>query len=216
MNDAAPAVRYNSPLRQRQAAGTRSQILEAVAALLTERPEAALAFDEIASRAGVERRTVFRHFTNKEGLLDAFWTWINDKAGVQRLPETESDLSQLPPATFAGFDRMEGVIRASLSSATGRELRLRHSAAHRRRAAIEKATAEAVAGLSQRRALQVRAVVQLLYSAAAWQSMKDYWGLDGAEAGAASAWAIESILAAARREGRAAGGKESVKRKASK
>jgi AcrR family transcriptional regulator len=199
MNDQTPATHYVSPLRERQAAETRRQILQAVASLLTEQPDSALSFDAIAGRAGVERRTVFRHFTNKEGLLDAFWQWINERAGVQRMPASERDFSDLPPVTFAGFDRLEGVIRASLSSAAGRELRLRQAPA--RRVAIEKATADALAGLPRRRALQIRAVVQLLYSAAAWQSMKDYWGLSGDEAGIASARAIEAILAAARREG---------------
>ena len=190
--------RYVSPLRQRQAAETRRHILEAVAELLEESPEAALSFDAIARRAGVERRTVFRHFTNREGLLDAFWTWINAEAGVRNFPQTERDLSELPPVTFAGFDRVEGVIRASLSSAAGRELRLRQNPACQ--AAIERVTADAVAGASPGRARQLRAVVQLLYSAAAWQSMKDYWGLSGAEAGRASTWAIETLLAAVRRE----------------
>jgi AcrR family transcriptional regulator len=192
------AQRYVSPLRQQQAADTRRRILEAVARLLTDSPEAALSFDAIARQAGVERRTVFRHFTNKEGLLDAFWTWINAEAGVRNFPQAERDLSELPPVTFAGFDRIEGLVRASLSSAAGRELRLRQNAA--RRAGIEKATADATAGATPERATQLRAVVQLLYSAAAWQSMKDYWGLSGKEAGEASVWAIETLLAAVRRE----------------
>jgi AcrR family transcriptional regulator len=187
---------YVSPLRKEQANETRQRILRAVSNLLKSRSETSLSIDEVAQEAGVERRTVFRHFGNRDGLLAAFWAWLNTEASTPNWPQTEADLSTMPPTHFAGFDRLEGVIRAALHSDAGRELRLKQNAD--RRAGFEKATANALAGLDEREALRIRAVVQLLYSASAWQSMKDYWGLSGSEAGAASAWAIETLLAAAR------------------
>ena len=190
--------RYESPLRQAQAEETRGRILAAVARLLEAAPEAPLAFDAIAAAAGVERRTVFRHFPNKDALLAAFWTWINQRVALRTWPGSEADLLTMPPETFAGFDRHEGVIRAALASPAGREMRLAANA--ERQAAFRASLAEATRSLDPHRAVQAAAVIQLLYSAAAWQSLKDYWQLDGSAAGEAVAWAIGALIDELRRE----------------
>lgn len=190
--------KYESPLRQAQAEDTRQRILSAVAELFETTPEDALSFDAIAARAGIQRRTVFRHFANKDALLEAFWAWINQKVALRTWPETEADLLAMPPETFAGFDRHEGVIRAALTSRSGREMRLR--AAPERQAAFRRSVADATQGLDPARTEQAVAVIQLLYSAPAWQALKEYWQLDGREAGEAVSWAIGTLLDALRRE----------------
>ncbi|SMF53484.1 transcriptional regulator, TetR family [Tistlia consotensis] len=190
--------KYESPLRRAQAEETRQRILDAVARLFETTPEQALSFDAIAAEAGVQRRTVFRHFENKEALLKAFWTWTNREVAPRTWPETEADLVGMPPVTFAGFDRREGLIRAALLSRSGREMRL--GAAAEREAAFRGSLAEVTGGLDPARARQAIAVIQLLYSASAWLSFKDYWQFSGREAGEASAWAIGVLLDALRRE----------------
>ncbi len=60
-------------------------------------------------------------------------------------------------------------------------------------------TAEATRGLSKREAEWLAATTQLLYSSAAWQSMKDNWNYSGEEAGKACAFAIELLFEAARK-----------------
>ena len=204
MNDmnTAPLKRYHSPLRQEQAEGTRQRLLRAVAELLERDPYSPLGYAELAAAAGVQQRTAYRHFPSKEVLLDAFWTWINERAGFATFPTSERDLIEQPKAVFAGFDRVEGIVRASLASSAGREMRLRRLA--ERRAAFERSLADVTAGLAPERARQLNAVVQLLYSAPAWQVMRDFAGLSGAEAGAAASAAIQTLLAAARQEATAA------------
>jgi len=195
----SPAVRrYESPLRKAQAEDTRQRILAAVARLFEQRPEEALSFDAIAAEAGVQRRTVFRHFANKDALLQAFWTWANEQVAIRTWPETEADLVKMPPVTFAGFDRHEGLIRAAYTSKSGREMRLRANA--ERQAAFRKSLADLTKGLDPKRAEQAAAVIQLLYSAGAWNSLKEYWQFSGREAGEAVAWAIGVLLDALRRE----------------
>lgn len=196
--DASTARKYESPLRQAQAEDTRRRILAAVARLFEIAPEEALSFDAIAAQAGVQRRTVFRHFANKDALLGAFWAWTNQQVALRTWPETEVDLVAMPPVTFAGFDRHEGLIRAALTSRSGREMRLRANA--ERQAAFRGSLADATRGLNPGRAEQAAAVVQLLYSASAWHTLREYWGLGGREAGEAVAWAIGALLDALRRE----------------
>ncbi|MGG5817896.1 TetR/AcrR family transcriptional regulator [Falsiroseomonas sp. HW251] len=190
--------KYESPLRQAQAEETRRRILAAVETLLQAEPEAPLSFDAVAAAAGVERRTVFRHFPNKDALLAAFWTWLNQRVALRTWPETEADLRTMPAETFAGFDRHDGVIRAALASASGREMRMGVNA--ERQAAFRASLAEAARGVDPKRADQAAAVAQLLFSASAWQSLKDYWGMDGKAAGEAVSWAIAALAEALRRE----------------
>jgi len=46
-------------------------------------------------------------------------------------------------------------------------------------------------------ATRIEALAHLLYSAAAWEVLKDYGGLTGAEAGQIAAWALERLMSAA-------------------
>ncbi len=193
-------TKYESPLRAEQAQATRERILAGVRTTLEGDPDNALGFDELAEVSGVNRRTIFRHFPTKEDLLSAFWQSTNASLGVRFWPESERDLVALPPELFASLDGIEGVVRASHASGAGRQMRLQANA--ERQTAFRKSLSEVSSNLDPERAKQLEATVQLLFSATAWQTMKDYWGLTGGEAGEAAAWAIGALLDAARREGR--------------
>jgi AcrR family transcriptional regulator len=169
--NAAVTKPYHSPLRRAQAEETRQRLLRAAARLLEDDPDSPLAFADLARAAGVQERTAYRHFPSKEALLDAFWAWVNERAGFAAFPGSEADLVEQPKVVFAGFDRVEGVVRASLVSRAGREMRLRR--VPERRAAFARSLADATLGLDPGRARQVLAVVQALYSAPAWQAMRD-------------------------------------------
>lgn len=199
MNALAVPKAYDSRLRAEQAEATAARILDAVAVIFATDPAAAFSFDEVAARAGVSRRTVFRHFKDKDALLDAFWRRTNDSFGVPVWPADEADLTRLAPRVFAALDDQEALVRASGNSAAGRELRLRGNDA--RQAAFRQALADATRGLDDLARRQIAAVVHLLASVPAWQTMKDHWGLTGPEAGEASAWAIAALVRAAREQG---------------
>jgi AcrR family transcriptional regulator len=155
-----------------------------------------LSFAAVASAAGVQERTVYRHFPNRNALLDALWDALDPLLGVAQFPTTEAELLAAPPRVFPAFDANEGLMRGFWSTPQGREFRLRVN--DRRQQAIRASVADAVAGLPPEEARWLTAVAQLLYSGAAWQTMKDYWGFDGAEAGAASSFALQLLFDAAR------------------
>ncbi|GAB5427635.1 MAG: hypothetical protein Devi2KO_10940 [Devosia indica] len=178
-------------MRQAYAQETRERILVAVAELMRQAPDGAISFDELARVAGVERRTVFRHFANKDDLLDAFWVWLNAQVVGKTLPERYADLLQLPVEAFAGFDRQEGIIRASLHTPSGREMRLR--TLEERRHAFSAALAPMLAGADREDAQRLEQVVHALFSAATWETLKDYCGLSGDEAGRTVTWAIQAL-----------------------
>ena len=78
----APTKSYDSPLRRRQQAATRDAILEATGLLVEAEGLDALSYAAIAAKAGVQERTVYRHFPTKGELLEAFWRWEIGRAHV--------------------------------------------------------------------------------------------------------------------------------------
>lgn len=186
---------YNSPLRDERARQTREAILAALFALMDDAgaPDE-IAMEAIAERAGVQRRTVFRHFPTKADLLAAFWPWLNARIGAATEPETLRDILDGPRRTFPRFDAHEAAIRAALHSRTGREMRMDTVAG--RREHFARALGPALHDASPVEAAKLEALAHLLYSAAAWEVLKDYAGLSGAEAGETAAWALETVLSA--------------------
>ena len=66
-----------------------------------------------------------------------------------------------------------------------------------RRAAFAASLAPLTSGMDPAQKARIEALSHLLYSAAAWEVLKDYGGLTGAEAGETAAWALELLLSAA-------------------
>lgn len=78
--------RYDSSRRQERAAETRQAILTAGLELLRGSPIrdwGALTIRSVAERAGVNERTVYRHFTNERGLRDAVMHLVEKEAGIE-------------------------------------------------------------------------------------------------------------------------------------
>jgi AcrR family transcriptional regulator len=191
---------YKSPLRDQKAQETREAILQALYDLMSEeKAPDEIPIEVIAQRAGIQRRTVFRHFPVKSDLLTAFWPWLNDRIGAATVPQSAADILAGPKTTFPKFDRHEGAMRAAIHSQTGREMRLGTVAD--RRANFAKALAPVLKGLSPQDRRRVEALAHLLYSASAWEVLKDYGGLTGAEAGDAASWTLEVILSAVTNKG---------------
>ncbi len=183
---------YNSPLREARARETRERILEGVAAWIQRDSPTPFTLEAIAEEAGVERRTVFRHFATKEALLEAFWQWINHRITPRTLPESLPELIDGPREAFARFDDQEGVIRASLHTPAGRAMRL--ATVEARRKAFRASLREATRGATAKDRRRIEAVAHALYSAAAWESMRDYAGIDGKQAGDAASWALQILI----------------------
>jgi len=188
--------RYESRLRTEQKEATRRRILDAAGRLMEDRGLAEFSFAAIAKEAGVRDRTVYRHFPNKDALLAGLWEWFQVRVRYGGLPQTERDLLAQPLRTFPAMDENEHLTRAMWASPQGREFRL--SNVEERKAGIKAAIRSATRELPHRQARWIGAVVHVLNSGAAWETMKDYWGFSGEEAGKAAAMAIELLLNAAR------------------
>jgi AcrR family transcriptional regulator len=186
---------YHSPLREEQTAATRSRIVEACIELIQDGRE--LTFGGVATAVGVQERTVYRHFKTKAALEAAVWEWIVENLTQADLAAaSEDELVGAMRRSFTGFEAGAGLIQAMLRSPQGLAIRLSQQAA--RRAMFERCARSAVPGASDEICTRLAAILQLLYSATAWEQLRSFWGTDADAAADIVAAGIRLLLAGAR------------------
>jgi AcrR family transcriptional regulator len=183
-------------LQDARAAVVRERVLEGVADLLAAGDD--LTFAKVAAAADVPERTVYRHFPTRQDLLTAVFESANERIGFAggEPPSDGAATIELVRRAFPAFDEMAPIIHELLISPEGLPARLSDND-RRRRSALAVVRRDAP-GLDRTSARRVAAAVQLLTAAAAWQTLRDYWDMDGAEAAETSALAIALVLEGAR------------------
>jgi AcrR family transcriptional regulator len=188
-------MKPRATLRDARSEVVRERVLEGVAALLEARDD--LTFAKVAKAANVPERTVYRYFATREALLKAVFEWSNRRIGFDgKLPVDLASTVALVRRVFPGFDEIAPVIHELLIAPEGLIAR-RTNLDKRRRAAVDVVRREAPL-LDRATTRRVAAIVQLLTAAATWQTLRDYWDMDGEEAGETAALAIELVMAGAR------------------
>ena len=185
-------------LSEERAELVRRRVLEGVSLVLS-RGEA-LTYAGVAEAAGVAERTLYRHFPTREELLAAVFSWANERIGFRDHPADEAELAAMLRRVFPGFDGVAPVIEELLHTPEGRQARLA-SKQERQRASLALVRKEAP-GLDRSSERRTAAVLQLLSAASTWQSLRDYWDMDGAEAAEAAALAVQLLLEGARAKAR--------------
>ncbi len=191
--------RYDNTLRQQQASATRTRILEAVRDLLAGAPTS-LQIPDIAARAGVSEPTVYRHFPNREALLDAAATLLGQQLGEPPQARTIDDLPVVAMAVARFFDRNASWLRAAMAEPTLRPLRM---AGRRRRVDWMRALVEPAMGhLDPDERRLAAAAFSALGRAETWDCLTREFGLTSDEAGRVMSWMMRALvdaLAAGRR-----------------
>ena len=196
--EAAPTRRrYDSPVRRKQAAETRDRIVSAGAAILHDHPVwdwDALTIRAVAERAGVNERTVYRHFGGERELRDAVFARLQDEAGV--------DVDDLELGDIGRFTErvLEYVSSFPLEPRAPHDPTL--VAAHDRlRDALLTAVHHANPRWSVRDRAIAAAVLDVLWSVASYERLVGGWDLDPKDAVAGVTWAI-GLVEDAIRDGR--------------
>jgi AcrR family transcriptional regulator len=193
--DRAP---YQSPLREEQAQRTGERILEALATHLAEQGWETFSIARVAARAGVSEPTVYRHFPNREAMLAALTTWIEQRVAFPATPTSIEDLPVLAHALFDHFQANAPLVRAHLHSGVGREV---HESGQRGR--DRRVLAMGAAGfdhLPPDEARAVAAMIRVMLSSESWDTMTGRLGVDPAAASAAVSWAAQILVEAAQRD----------------
>jgi AcrR family transcriptional regulator len=100
---AAARRHYDSALRRERAAQTSAGIVAAGAELLRSssiRDWGAVTIRAVAERAGVNERTVYRHFTNERSLRDAVMHHLEGEAGVDLTRLRLGDIADVAARIF--------------------------------------------------------------------------------------------------------------------
>jgi AcrR family transcriptional regulator len=190
---AANGRSYTSPLRERQSEQTREAILEAIAAELAENGLQELHIPAVARRAGVSIRTVYRYFPTRDALLDAAEEWIDRSIGSADFSRPIDEFPSMTEDVFRQFDANETMMLAHWATSLGRDVRERGR--KRRQQAYREALRDITSNLSRTEARAAHAVISYLLSSRAWKTLREEFGMSGAESGKAVAWALRALIA---------------------
>lgn len=191
MSDTVPHAAPAPSTRDRKKEAARDRIADAVIQLMAE-GRSDISHDVVADMTGISRRTVYRHFADREALLSAASTRVRELAGNRVLfPETEADLRDTR-SIYLGLDRIAPIATLVRSTPQGRAMRLAQKA--ERQASYRAAAAEAVAALDEPDRTLATAMLQVLHTTP-WLELRDHWDLDGAQIARVTGWAIRVLLA---------------------
>lgn len=172
---------------------TRSRIEDALLETLADGDPSGINHDQIAERARVGRRTVYRYFPDRTSLLRAGWERLNRAASPNvGMPESGQSILDGMEELYAGFDRNPEAMTVTMASAEGRAIR--NAMTPQRVEAYRKALSPEMQHLdAETRDLAV-AVIQLLNSGFVWREFRDQWALDGHDMARACRWAVSVLL----------------------
>jgi AcrR family transcriptional regulator len=195
---------YESPSRKAHAEATRQRILRALIDLLVEDGPATISIPQIAKRAGVSVRIVYHYFPTKEALFDSLneampaLASMPDGAAPEN-PSSPQELVAAMPRIYRYLEANRRLFRAiSVSELGNRVAENRRPERHRR---IDGALDQLSERLDPDDYRRLRAVVGLIASFDAFDTLTDDWGLTRDEAADAAGWAIRTLCDRARRSG---------------
>lgn len=180
---------YDNTLRRQQAAATRRRIVAAGSELLHQsevRDWAGLTVRAVAERAGVNERTVYRHFENERGLRHAVMRQLEQEAGIDLDHVRLEDVGRLAARILRHVACFPSAPRPALDPTLSETRRRVHEALYR-------AVADETPAWSDTERTTAAAVLDLLWSVGAYERMVADWELDPATAIEALSWAISLV-----------------------
>lgn len=183
---------HPTSVREEYKEQTRARILDAAVALIEEAGETPLTMLAVAERAGVTDRTVYRHFETRDALVRATWSRMQQLVASQGFPRTAEAMIESPLRLFPRFDAARELVRASLYSPAGLDMRM--SSNIERQEAMLSSVRDAFPNADEQWLRRRAAIAQLINSAYAWEVLRQYWDIEGEEAGKAAAEALAILL----------------------
>lgn len=183
---------YDSPTRRRQAAETRSRIVDAGAELVrgfTSWDWRELTFRAVADGAGVGERTVYRHFPSERHLHNAVMQRLEDDAGITYENVDLDNLTEVTGRVFASLQRF------TVDDSTAAPGDPTFSGVDdRRRAALSRAVSAATPNWSTDQRTAVAGLLDVLWNLPAYERLVGPWNMAGPDATAAITWLMGAVL----------------------
>lgn len=187
--------RYDGTLRRLKAGETRERIVAAGSEILHGSPIRdwnALTIRAVAEGAGVNERTVYRHFANERGLRDAVMQRLEEEAGVELAGMRLEDVAEVTARIFEHVSDYPIARRRDLDptlTETG----------ERQRSALLEAVAARTARWPEPDRVVAAAMLDVLWSIASYERLVVDWQLDGGEATRGITWVIGLVEDAIRK-----------------
>jgi AcrR family transcriptional regulator len=178
--------RYDNTLRRERAGQTRDRIVTAGADILHEssvRDWRPLTIRAVAERAGVNERTVYRHFANERALRDAVLHRLEAQAGIDLAKVRLDNIADVAARLFRHVSSYPLEQRPPLDPTLA-------EASQRQHEALLGAMAERAPEWSSGDRYAAAAMFDVLWSVGAYQRLVLEWQLDSEEAIRAITWVI--------------------------
>jgi AcrR family transcriptional regulator len=133
MNHVMSAASAQIDLRTVHRDDTRRVILQAFLDLLEDESPVSLSVPDVAARAGVSVRTLYRYFPNKDALVTGANEWFSARAQqmIGHRMVGLDDLGVYLEGVWTAFSENVAAVRTQHTSAGGREFRARRTASTR-------------------------------------------------------------------------------------
>lgn len=184
-----PRRPYDSTLRRQRAAETRERIIAAGSELLhgsSVRDWQALTIRAVAERAGVNERTVYRHFVNEQGLRDAVMHEFEDDAGIDLRGMQLEDVADVTTRIFAHVSSYPPGARPPLDPTL-------LDAKQRQHDALLAAVTGRAETWTRKDRMVAAAVLDVLWSVASYERLVVDWQMGPDDATRGIAWVIGLI-----------------------
>ncbi len=185
---------YDSTYRKAQSERTRMLILDALAELVADDGFEGIVIDDLATRAGVSARTIYRHFPDRDALHDGLASHLAEMShwGDSKLGPI-SGWGELIQHAHESFDR-EVVIATVAAKLNAIRARTSAESVARRNSFVDQVTKE-LPHFSDEEVEAVVAVLLIHASSRTWLRLKEEMGMDGAQSGPLMRWIIELAVA---------------------
>jgi AcrR family transcriptional regulator len=185
---------YSSASRERAKADTRATILEAVVNVILKEGVHAFTMQNVADKAGVSHRTVYRHFPSREELLEGLSEAVHESALAAgfSVPTNVAEMRTHVGPLFEQFSRMQDAMRASVIAAVA----LGYQSAMQRRssAATVDMLVAAYPRLPREDLTEAAAILRTIVSRYGWYVMRVDLELKPAQTSRAVTWAVGALF----------------------
>jgi AcrR family transcriptional regulator len=185
---------YHSPVRAQAKGDTRTRIVEAMVGVIVEEGVHAFTVQNVADRAGVSHRTVYRYYPSRERLLEGLSESLSHRltdAGLAPPQEITGWTSYVAPL-FEEFASLGPALRASVIAAVA--LGAQTESDRDLASAIFDSLAIRFSYLSEEQLHEAAGVFRSLVSRFTWYVLSVELRLETAEASRGVAWAIGALL----------------------
>jgi len=186
---------YSSPLRDSQVQRTRDLILDALTELLSEQPSDQVSTREIAERAGVSQPTVYRHYPDRQALLEGLADRVTLRWDASTGGRRWRSLDDLAASAVEGLAITEAhAVEAIAEAVLNADPRRLSRASRERSEELRQLVVESFPEYSEREHLRITALLRIIYSVQSWLRMREEFEIPGTESGPVLSWALQTLV----------------------